>query len=372
MGMRVGFLFFYFALVFSGRSQVIYSLAKNSLPKELPESSGLAVYNNFVYSHNDGGNPASLYCLDKKANLIKEIKIIGASNVDWEDMSFDQGLFYISETGNNYHNRKNLKIYTVQDSVVIKTNTFNYAKQQLFPPHESKRDFDCEALLVRNDTAYLFSKTWANPYHGITYQYILPLKNETESTVWPVDSFITGKQNFMDGSITGCDLSPGKKYFALTSCNYLYVFYNFKGCNYLQGNYAVFRYESTTQREAIAFETDSTFFVTDERWANLLGGKMYYFNLAPLLNGKIPYTIPEVNSFRIKKKGSKFNIETKYALATDTLEFAIFNNDNHPVQTGVLLKASAINYECKLNDVSAAAAYIQLFHNKKLILCRRW
>lgn len=354
-------------------AQVIYSLSRQSLPRSLEETSGLIIVNDTLISHNDGGNPPMLYSLTKKGTLIDSVRLKGASNVDWEDISFDKGSIYISETGNNFQNRKDLRILTIRNNEITHVTRFKYARQKDFPSRDPHRDFDCEALLVRNDTAFLFSKTWSQPYHGKTWMYTFPLAGNEEKILQPVDSFYTQKSGLLDGSITSCDLSPGQKYMALTSCNYLYVFFHFKNNQFLQGNYAVFRYESTSQREAIAFETDSTFYVTDERWANLVGGNMYRYNLAPFMDGRIQYTVPEVKGFKMKANGKeKFKCELKWVSPGENVELYVFDTWGNIIQSQTLNRSAVDTYSADVIITSGIPAYVHVYGRKKLLHSQRW
>lgn len=367
-----GFLLLFLFSAFA-QAQIIHALTKVKLPERIIESSGLAIQNGDLLTHNDGGSGPVIYRINKKGFLIDSTYIKSTYNFDWEDISFDKRQLYIAETGNNLQSRKDLAIYTLnENAVLVKTTRFWYARQKTFPPAESNRDFDCEALLVRNDTAYIFSKTWSKPYKGISYQYEFPVTADSVFSLNPVDSFATGKNNYLEGSITGCDLSPGRKYFALTSCNYLYVFFDFEKNNFLQGNYAVFRYESTAQREAIAFETDSTFYVTDERWANMVGGNLYSFNLAPYLDGRISYTAPEITAVKSKKNGKQgFILDVETDISTDTLTVKFFNKNGDLISARNIIRKEG-KFSQSMAPLPISDAYIRIYDKKRLVYCHQW
>ncbi|MFI5203411.1 MAG: hypothetical protein ACHQF2_02855, partial [Flavobacteriales bacterium] len=274
--------------------------------------------------------------------------------------------------------------YTLdENALLVKTTRFWYARQKSYPPAESNRDFDCEALLVRNDTAYLFTKTWSKPYKGISYQYVLPVTADSVFSLHPVDSFATGKNNYLEGSITGCDLSPGRKYFALTSCNYLYVFFDFEKNNFLQGNYAVFRYETTSQREAIAFDTDSTFYVTDERWANLVGGYLYSFNLEPFLDGRIEYAVPDLDEVIIRRSDTKYwkilvqgrryedNDKEMRLPNADSLKIELLDNSRKMVYQGFVNRVSMGSFMGDIDKINPEPVFVRVYDKKQLIYSGR-
>ena len=79
----------------------------------IEETSGLEIVGDMLLTHNDSGGEASLYYLSKKGKILKKRKIQSASNKDWEDITRDSKYLYISDSGNNYNNRRDLKIYKV-------------------------------------------------------------------------------------------------------------------------------------------------------------------------------------------------------------------------------------------------------------------
>ena len=93
------------------KSQVI--LEDYALNKIIDETSGLEMVQNFFITHNDSGGEAALYYLSINGKIEKKRKIDLAKNKDWEDITRDKKYFYIADSGNNYNNRKDLKIYKV-------------------------------------------------------------------------------------------------------------------------------------------------------------------------------------------------------------------------------------------------------------------
>ena len=98
-------------LPFLGFSQISYTTI--DLGKDLIETSGLEVYGENLITHNDSGGEASLYYLSKKGEIKYKRKISSAKNKDWEDITRDDKYIYIADMGNNFNNRKDLKIYKI-------------------------------------------------------------------------------------------------------------------------------------------------------------------------------------------------------------------------------------------------------------------
>ena len=118
-------LFLYSSFI---KSQVI--LEDYALNKIIDETSGLEMVQNFFITHNDSGGEPTLYYLSINGKIEKKRKIDLAKNKDWEDITKDEKYFYIADSGNNYNNRKDLKIYKVPIDEASDENTkiisFNY------------------------------------------------------------------------------------------------------------------------------------------------------------------------------------------------------------------------------------------------------
>ncbi|MFI5203740.1 MAG: hypothetical protein ACHQF2_04525, partial [Flavobacteriales bacterium] len=68
-------------------AQVIYATTKVKLPEGIIESSGLAIQNGNLITHNDGGSGPVIYRLNEKGVLIDSTYIKSTYNFDWEDIS---------------------------------------------------------------------------------------------------------------------------------------------------------------------------------------------------------------------------------------------------------------------------------------------
>jgi hypothetical protein len=140
------------------------------LPAKLKECSGLISFGNDVFiGLNDSGNPAELVVFSLKAKSeIRILKIKGATNHDWEELSADDQYVYIGDTGNNIGIRKDLVIYRIRkDQVLSETEVmaeeiaFDYPEQVNFVPGK-KHNFDCEAMICVGDSLYMFTKNREN------------------------------------------------------------------------------------------------------------------------------------------------------------------------------------------------------------------
>lgn len=132
------------------------------LPNYLKETSGLAIYNNLHWTHNDDGS-SKIYGFDPELGVIADSIDIGVQVQDWEDLQFHNGKFYIGDFGNNVNGaRSNLRIFRFDVSTMqVDTIRFNYVNQSILTPVAGNTtNFDCEAFLVTDDKVYLFTKQW--------------------------------------------------------------------------------------------------------------------------------------------------------------------------------------------------------------------
>jgi len=242
------------------------------LPAQLHECSGLIYLGKGLYAGlNDSGNPAELYVFklgDKPETRV--VKITGASNHDWEELSADSNYVYISDTGNNSGNRKDLKIYRVnrealilQDRVQAEVISFDYPDQKIFEP-SNKHNFDCEAMISVGDSLYLFTKNRGN---SKTNLYSLPNTPGNYQAKY-LDRFDA------KGLITGADFTQTPENNALVLIGYtvegkgyhpfILYFRDVKSTAYFRGPFERFVFDGKLQTESISFHDAQTVYITNE------------------------------------------------------------------------------------------------------------
>ncbi len=86
--------------------------------ERIGESSGVAICGNVkdaLWTHNDSGNPAEVYLLSNKGNLLATTKLEGARNIDWEAMCQanvnGKSYLVIGDVGDNNAKRPNVCLY---------------------------------------------------------------------------------------------------------------------------------------------------------------------------------------------------------------------------------------------------------------------
>lgn len=262
-----------------------------ALPASLSETSGLE-YNgpNSLWTHNDSGGEPKIFEVDTLGALQRTVVLRGATNVDWEDIAQDnQGRFYIGDIGNNDNNRTNLRIYRIPNPATLANDTadvevirYTYEDQFAFPPADSLRQFDCEAMFVWQDSIYLFSKNRTNPHDGICKYYSLPADTGTHIARLR-GSFNLGSGSQQETWITAADISPDGEHVVLLSGRYFWVLSCFPGTQFLQGAQTRITHSNLTQKEGLVVAPDGRAYVTDEKFAGVIGGNLYRANLNPWL-----------------------------------------------------------------------------------------
>jgi hypothetical protein len=141
---------------------------KSLLPAVLKESSGLCYTDGNLWTFGDSGNPPDLYKIDTATGaVLQTVAITNYPNVDWEDITADSTFIYVGDFGNNYGDRKDLKILRIRKADLATTTSnievtaeainFSYNDQTDFTSN-GNTNFDCEAVIIVHGYLYLFSK----------------------------------------------------------------------------------------------------------------------------------------------------------------------------------------------------------------------
>ena len=128
------------------------------------ESSGIVKSQQFddvYWTLNDSGNPATLYATKRSGELIGEIAVKGAGNIDWEALGIDdKNQLWIGEIGNNSRLRIDLKVVVVQEP-----NPFTETEVEVtanYPYRYPEENVDAEGLFIADGIAdgvpYIVSK----------------------------------------------------------------------------------------------------------------------------------------------------------------------------------------------------------------------
>ena len=197
---------------------------ETKLPKKIDETSGLEYFNGDLITHNDSGGDAKLYLFSETGELLEEFAVDDAENNDWEDITMDDNYLYISDSGNNYGNRKNLNIVITDHLNGFKKVgeiNFSYALQEDFKSR-NKHPNDAEALIAVDDQLVLFSKN----RETLTTELFLIPKQAGDYELTSVKSFDA------NALITGGDYNEALKLVVLVGYDrarnqYLFTLQNF-------------------------------------------------------------------------------------------------------------------------------------------------
>lgn len=169
-----------------------------------PESSGIVLSDGFIYTHNDSGNSSVFYKIKPEDGaLVQSISVTNYPNVDWEDITADENYIYLGDCGNNDGIRTNLKILKISKSqltsqtgqtasVTAEAIEFSYSDQTSFLS-SSTHNFDCETVISKGDSLYLFTKNRGDNNTKVYKLSKTPGKYSlTTLTSYAVNGLVTG------------------------------------------------------------------------------------------------------------------------------------------------------------------------------------
>jgi len=259
-----------FLCTFFGRAQTVVDTV-GELPAVINETSGLLYYNNRLITHNDSGNEPLLYELDQETlEILRIVTVVGAVNIDWEDITQDAAFIYIGDIGNNNGDRQDLNILRIAKSDYDTSTTveperirFSYEDQTDFTTAPNS-DFDAEALFSFGDQLIVLTKQWQQ--QG-TVAYRIP-KSPGSFMAERLDS------NQINGLVTGATYDMGSNtLFLVGYSNVLIPF--FAQFTDLEANALFVGTVQKTdltigfaQTEAITRTATGTFFITSEAFSN--------------------------------------------------------------------------------------------------------
>lgn len=244
---------------------------KGDFSSAIPESSGLVFTNGKLWTHNDSGNPASIFNVDTATGAtLQTVFIDNYPNVDWEDISTDQDYIYISDCGNNNGTRKDLKILKIKKAdigtdtvahVNAEAIALSYKDQTSFAA-SSTNNFDCESLIAIDTALYLFSKDRGD----LSTRVYKLSKNPGTYIVSPYTSFNT------NGLVTGADYDPIKKEVVLIGYmkshlnSFLWILNDFKADSFFSGNKRRIEIGPGTewQTEGVCYDRSGRLFISCE------------------------------------------------------------------------------------------------------------
>ncbi len=263
----------YAFIILGGVAQAQSATLVTPIAAPMLETSGLIMANDKLVTHNDSGGEAALYQIDSiSGNHSRTVDILGAQNIDWEDICADETSIYIADFGNNNGTRTDLKIYKVgldefidesNEAVNAEVIEFNYSDQTDFTSEPFATNYDAEALVSYGDSLYVFTKNWGNNWTNI---YAIS-KNPGTYSANKTDSMNT------EGLVTGGAFDPLSNTIVLSgyegfSNPFIINVTNFSGGPFSQGDilktYVEIPSGYSVQVEAITFLSSNTIYLTGE------------------------------------------------------------------------------------------------------------
>ena len=254
-------------------------LYQGSFPSKLKEVSGMEIEKDRIWVIEDSGTQDKVYLINRKAQILKELKIDNAKNEDWEDLALDKsGNLYIGDFGNNLNKRKRFTIYKVSYSELNEKEPkaekirFRYPEQKNFPPKKDSLLYDTEGFFHWNDSLYIFTKNRTRPYTGQTLLYRVPDEKGTYNAQLITQIELCKDQDKC--SVTGADISPDGKTIALLSYGFVFLITDFQFSNPHDFKIETIDLKYTSQTESISFLDQNTLLIADEETKS--GGRNLY------------------------------------------------------------------------------------------------
>ena len=180
------------------------------------ESSGIVAsqqFNGVYWTLHDSGNPAVLYATKRNGELIREIKVNGTRNFDWEALGIDdKGQLWIGDIGNNSRLRIDLNVVLLREpNPHTDTEVEVLAK---YPYRYPDNNVDAEGLFIADGIPYIVSKEQSA---AVLYRFPVLIPNEKQ-VLERVGEFTDAKL------VTGAAISSDGKRLAVCTYNALWVY----------------------------------------------------------------------------------------------------------------------------------------------------
>lgn len=176
-------------------------LLTNLQDRRINESSGLA-YSTYsrdvLWTHNDSGDDAFLFAIDRKGRTFARYKVLGAKNIDWEDIATGQGVngkpaLYILDGGDNNKRREDTTLYRVDEPLVDTSKTMQERTVpafEAFPFRYPDRHHDCETILIHPKTGETLIVTKEEDGRSGVYAFPNPLHPNEKVTLKKVGEIV--------------------------------------------------------------------------------------------------------------------------------------------------------------------------------------
>ena len=253
---------------------------------------------NAYWVHNDSGHPADVYLITQSGETLMRVKLGGAKNIDWEDVSvfrlWGQPVVCIGDVGDNAGKRKTCQLYLFDEPEVPTAKSNQPAELTLAADDVTKIEFtyddgprNCEAIAYdpRGRSLLLFQKAIdKNEEEKAFGIYTLRFQPRQKKMLSNIAGRVADNR---DRLTTGVDVSSDGK--QILSCNYALGSYSAKPpaltwANYLHSaDFTSIPLPVQRQREAICFTSDGKSAIVVSEFGKQ---PIWKVNLQPLLESK--------------------------------------------------------------------------------------
>jgi hypothetical protein len=235
--------------------------------KKMQEASGLAASISnpgMLWTHNDSGNDAEIFLIDKTGKLKSTVSLPDLKNRDWEDIVAGPGpeenksYIYIGEIGDNNAVYAHKFVYRIEEPTLTKdADTVLHAADAItFRLPDGARDTEAMMIDPQTKDLYIFSKREAN-----VNLYKLPYPQSTTETI-TAERIV---KNLPFTLIVAADMSKDGSEILIKNYNNVYYWKREKGETIeavIRRTPAVLPYAAEPQGESITFDREGTGYYT--------------------------------------------------------------------------------------------------------------
>ncbi|XOV88412.1 MAG: hypothetical protein ACFHX7_00695 [Pseudomonadota bacterium] len=250
-------------------------------------------FDDIYWMHNDSGDTARLFAVNSEGRVQfpgyladqyhgetmtpgtspwPGLTVLGASNVDWEDIAIDEDNLYIADLGNNGNARRDLGVYVLPEpnprqiaqARALKFVPVRYPSQASYPAEQWH--YDSEAMFIYRGKLYFLTK---HRQPGKISEW------EAGTRLYRLDSMATDRVNVLRqvdmhdevAVVTAADLSPDGRRLAVLCYTALWIFEAPRSRDrWLSGKARMTPLDLrvTGQAEAVAWRDDRTLLIGNE------------------------------------------------------------------------------------------------------------
>lgn len=256
----------------------------------MSELSGLIIshkYENKFWTHNDSGDSARVFLIDKKANLKAIFNLEGIEAKDIEDIaSFHhdgKSFLIVADIGDNRGLRESIQLYIFEEPDYMDGELNNLVLRKdirvLNLIYEDKPR-DAEAIFVdpTDLTCYLISKRELTV--GV---YAFNIIDERDQNPIKLTRSLTLPITY----VTSADISNTGSFVLVKNLTQVFLWQRLPGetvLDMLREPYRLLKYEPEPQGEAVAFASDEAVFYTISERALGLDSYLYQYTIDSLYN----------------------------------------------------------------------------------------